>query len=270
MCYKTLLVHLDDSERCAVRRAFALDLAERFDAHLIGFYLPHTAWPARAPAADSRTPEERCELARTQFLEAAARAGRSVEWRAPWPCDAVVATLHARHADLLVLGQNENGDRGLQASERFVTHLVMTAARPAIVVPQAGDFPAPGQNVLIAWDGSREAARAASDALPLLRRANAVSIEMIVPHRESARMRAEEELLDAAAWLDLHGIYASFHESAARGFETGAAILSRASDVHADLIVAGAYAHARIEERVLGGVTRTLLESMTVPVLLSH
>ena len=270
MCYKTLLVHLDDSARREVRLALALALAERFDAHLIGLYLP---MPHSRTPAESGTPERepRRELAQAQFLDAGARAGRIVEWRAPQPGDAGTATLHARHADLLVLGQHERGNATAEAAGDFVTDLVMTAARPAIVVPHSGAFPSLAQNILIAWDGSREAARAASDALPLLRRASYVSIELVAPRRGTKHLRAEEEAMDAAAWLDLHGVSASFHESAGDpGVETGAALLSRASDLRADLIVAGAYAHSRMRERVLGGVTRTLLEAMTVPVLMSH
>jgi nucleotide-binding universal stress UspA family protein len=272
MCYKTLLVHLDDSQRCEVRLALALDLAERFDAHLVGLYLPHSAPHSHIHAhADTSPPEERLELARMRFLGAGARAGRAVEWRAPQPSDIDIAALHARHADLLVLGQHDREDPAAQTANEFVTDLVMTAARPAIVVPHSGAFPEFAQNILIAWDGSREAARAVSDALPLLRRARCVSIEVVAARHGAKREHAEEETIVAAAWLDLHGVSASFHECP-RDAEvvTGAALLSRASDLHADLLVAGAYAHSRINERILGGVTRTLLEAMTIPVLMSH
>jgi nucleotide-binding universal stress UspA family protein len=272
MCYKTLLVHLDDSQRCAVRLALALDLACRFDAHLVGLYLPYSVPHSRAAAADEApAAEERRERAQAQFLDAGSRADRVVEWRVPQPCDAATATLHARHADLLVLGQPDLDDPDAESARDFLTDLVMTAARPVVMVPHSGAWTAFAQNILIAWDGSREAARAVSDALPLLRRAECVSIEVIAGRHGAQRVRAEEEAIEAAAWLDLHGVNASFHESArAAGVATGAALLSRASDLHADLMVAGAYAHSRIHERVLGGVTRTLLEAMTIPVLMSH
>jgi nucleotide-binding universal stress UspA family protein len=265
MSYKTLLVHLDDLDRCAARLALALDLAGRFDAHLVGLYLPV------AHARDAAAAAASCERVQAQFLAAGERAGRPVEWRAPQPCDAATATLHARHADLLVLGQHdaENPASGMQ--ESFVADLVMTASRPAIVVPHAGAFTEFAQNVLIAWDGSREAARAASDALPLLQGARCVSIEMVAGRHGVSHAAVEEEMLQATAWLELHGVQASFHESVREsGEQTGTALLSRACDLHADLIVAGAYAHSRVEERVLGGVTRTLLEAMTAPLLLSH
>ncbi|CAB3799011.1 hypothetical protein LMG28688_04867 [Paraburkholderia caffeinitolerans] len=270
MGYKTLLVHLDDSARREARLALALDLAGRFDAHLIGLYLPMPH--PRTPAAGSAPAlEQRREQAQAAFLDAGARASCMVEWRAPQPGDTATAVLHARHADLLVLGQRERDDLAIDLSSDFLTDLLMTAARPAIVVPHSGSFPTVAQNILISWDGGREAARAASDALPLLRRANCVSIEVVAARHGTKRMRAEEEAADAAAWLDLHDVSASFHESARDpGVRTGTALLSRASDLHADLIVAGAYAHSRIHERVLGSVTRNLLETMTVPVLMSH
>ncbi|MEX3693458.1 universal stress protein [Paraburkholderia sp. BR14263] len=268
MCYKSLLVHLDDSERCAVRLALSLDLAERSDAHLTGLYWSHAY---RDTSAGVPTPEARLARTHERFLLAAEHAGRVVEWRAPQPCDPAIATMHARHADLLVLGQPEDAVWFAQSAGGFVADLLMTAGRPAVVVPHSGAFPEFAQNILVAWDGSREAARAVSDALPLLQRAQSVSIEVVSSHRGAQRARAENEAIDAAAWLDLHGVQASFHESANDpAVLTGAALLSRASDLHADLIVAGAYAHSRAHESVLGGVTRTLLQAMTVPVLMSH
>jgi nucleotide-binding universal stress UspA family protein len=264
MCYKSLLVHLDDSEGCGVRLALALELAERFDAHLAGLYLPHAH--AHGPGRESTQEEQR-----EQFLRAGERAGRIVEWRAPQPDDRATATLHARHADLLVLGQHAAADRAVSAADSFVADLVMTAGRPAIVVPHVHFRTELAQNILIAWDGSREAARAISDALPLLQRARCVSIEVVAARNHIKPAHTENEAIDVAAWLDLHGVQASFHECARDpGVPTGAALLSRASDLHADLMVTGAYAHTRAHEYVLGGVTNTLLESMTVPVLMSH
>ncbi|MBB3261898.1 nucleotide-binding universal stress UspA family protein [Paraburkholderia bannensis] len=268
MSYKSLLVHLDDTDRCTVRVALALDLAERFDAHLVGLYLPLSR--VSGPD-DARAAEQRRANAHASFLCAAERAARIVEWRAPEPADLSVATLHARHADLLVLGQHDPQNRLITVAANFVTDLLMTTARPAVIVPYAGAFASFGQNVLIAWDGSREAARAASDALPLLTHAQFVSLAVVTPPRSPDLARATSAAIDAAGWLERHGISASFHESVCEHhFEAGATLLSRASDVNADLLVAGAWAHSNLHERVLGGVTRTLLESMTLPVLMSH
>ncbi len=268
MSYKSLLVHLDDTDRCAVRVALALDLAERFDAHLVGLYLPLSRV---SDTDDAHAAEQRRANAHTGFLGAAERAARIVEWRAPEPADLPVATLHARHADLLVLGQDDPQNRAINGAAHFVTDLLMTCARPAVIVPYAGAFASFGQNVLIAWDGSREAARAASDALPFLARAQYVSLAVVAPPRSPDLARATSAAIDAAGWLERHGVSASFHESVCEHrFEAGATLLSRASDINADLLVAGAWAHSNLHERMLGGVTRTLLESMTLPVFMSH
>ncbi|MBB3262102.1 nucleotide-binding universal stress UspA family protein [Paraburkholderia bannensis] len=251
-----------------MRVALALDLADRFDAHLVGLYLPflHIGSPDEARAA-----EQRRATAHASFLCAAERAGRIVEWRAPERADLPGAVLHARHADLLVLGQYDAQDRSVNVAGNFVTDLLMMSGRPAVIVPYVGAFSSFAQNILIAWDGSREAARATSDALPLLVRAQYVTIAVIAPPRSADLAHATNAAIDAAGWLDRHGVSASFHESVCEhGFETGVTLLSRASDVSADLLVTGAWAHSHLRERVLGGVTRTLLESMTLPVLMSH
>lgn len=268
MDYKSLLVHLDDTERCAVRVALALDLADRFNAHLVGLYLPFS----RIGGPDeTRASEQRRATAHASFLCAAERVGRIVEWRAPERADLPGATLHARHADLLVLGQHDAQGRSVNVTGDFVTDLLMTCGRPAVIVPYTGAFSSFAQNILIAWDGSREAARATSDALPLLVRAQYVSIAVVAPPRSADLTRATNAAIDAAGWLDRHGVSASFHESVCEHhFEAGVTLLSRASDVGADLLVTGAWAHSHLRERVLGGVTRTLLESMSLPVLMSH
>jgi nucleotide-binding universal stress UspA family protein len=277
MSYKTLLVHIDDSRRSATRIALSLELAQRWDAHLIGLYVvcqdlfrpifrqDRTLSFAQIEAQEA----DRRDTAHSAFLAAAARAGRSAEWRAPPGPALDVAMLHARHADLLVLGQHDPNDPASFVAPHFVGDLVLGAGRPALVLPYAGEVPTPGENVLIAWDGSREAARAAADALPLLRHARHVGIE-IVRHHGQPQTDAPEGI-DVAAWLDAHGVAASFSTTPHHtGVGAGATLLNRASDLHADLLVMGAYGHARARERVFGGVTRTMLESMTVPVLMSH
>ncbi|MFC0397303.1 universal stress protein [Paraburkholderia rhizosphaerae] len=288
MSYKTLLVHLDDSRPCSARTAVALDLARRFDAHVIGLYivcqellhpLCRTDESLR-PAALEAQHEERQQRARSAFLDAAQRAGCSAEWRAP-PGPAVeTATLHARHADLSVLGQTDPKDPATYIARHFVEDLLMTSGRPALVIPYAGKVETLGDNVIVAWDASLEAARALSDSLPLIRRARFVTVEEIVRHRDARDERDEvyeasdthaPHAIDVSSFLERHHIRASFSTTPrVAGVSAGATLLNRVSDLHADLLVMGAYGHSRAQERVLGGATRTILESMTVPVLMSH
>ncbi|MBR8343518.1 universal stress protein [Burkholderia ambifaria] len=277
MSYKTLLVHLDDSDRCRARVNLALELAGRWNAHLIGLYAvcQDLFEPLRRPdeplklAVYERLCEQRRKDAEERFLMAAERAGRSVEWQAPAGDVTGTAILHARHADLLVLGQENPDDRMTFVARHFVEDVVMGSGRPAIVVPYAGDVRTLGENVLIGWDGGREAARATADALPLLTRARFVHVETVTRgHPDPDETPAG---VDVAAYLERHGIRASFSTTPReRSVSVGAMLLNRVTDVHADLLVMGLYSHARMHERVLGGATRTILETMTVPVLLSH
>ncbi|WAS55813.1 universal stress protein [Burkholderia ambifaria] len=277
MSYKTLLVHLDDSDRCRARVNLALELAGRWNAHLIGLYAvcQDLFEPLRRPdeplklAVYERLCEQRRKDAEERFLMAAERAGRSVEWQAPAGDVTGTAILHARHADLLVLGQENPDDRMTFVARHFVEDVVMGSGRPAIVVPYVGDVRTLGENVLIGWDGGREAARATADALPLLTRARFVHVETVTRgHPDPDETPAG---VDVAAYLERHGIRASFSTTPReRSVSVGATLLNRVTDVHADLLVMGLYSHARMHERVLGGATRTILEGMTVPVLLSH
>ncbi|WP_233805285.1 universal stress protein [Paraburkholderia sp. HP33-1] len=275
MSYKTLLVHIDDSRRSDTRVAVALDLAQRWDAHLIGLYVvskdlarPLFGLDDHFAAKLTAQADVRRQTAREAFLTAAGRAGRAAEWRAPAGPPVDITTLHARHADLLVLGQPDPLDAAAYVDEHFIGDVVLGAGRPALVIPRAGAVPTLGENVLIAWDGSREASRAIADALPLLQHARFVGIDVV---RSTDAGNTAPGAIDVAAWLAAHGIRASFSTTSRHGIVgTGATLLNRVSDLHADLLVLGAYGHSRVRERVWGGVTRTMLESMTVPVLMGH
>jgi len=275
MSYRTLLVHLDDSAHSDARVEFALELAERYDAHLIGLYV--VCQDMFGPLFKGRDrvrfaiveaqARQRCERAQARFLAAGQRAGRALEWRAPAGPAVEAATLHARHADLVIVGQHNPDDPASYIARHFPDDVLMACGRPVIVMPYAGHVRSFADNVLIAWDGSREAARALADALPLLRHARFVTVTVVSrPHGKD-----QQQGIDVAAFLQRHGIEASFATlPRLAGVSTGKMLLDRLSDLHVNLLVMGAYGHRRIEERVLGGVTRTMLETMTVPVLMSH
>jgi nucleotide-binding universal stress UspA family protein len=272
---KTLLVHLDDSAHSAARLDYALAVAARHDAHLIGLYevseeltgplFRHgeDIWSAGLNAQRV----DNMKRAQARFLAASGRAGLSTEWRAPDGPPVETAILHARHADLVILGQDDPEDASAYVARQFVGDVVMGSGRPAIVLPYAGPVRPQMENVMIAWDGGRECARAVTDALPLIRRASFVTVMTVQRHPHAG----EPAGIDVAAWLARHGIEASFAAAPRMpGAHTGAMLLNMLADRHIDLLVMGAYGHARAQERVFGGVTRTMLESMTVPVLMSH
>jgi len=275
MTYKTILVHIDDSRYSEARTAFSLDLALKHDAHVIGLYivcqnlfrplLKHDVGLnlAKLEALGA----EQMQRAREQFTAAAQRAGCPFEWRAPAGPAVEATVLHARHADLVVLGQQDPDDKMSFIARDFVEDVVMNSGRPVLVLPYAGLTPSFGRNVMVAWDGGRESARALADALPVLKHASFITVCVVEKHSDREALAG----FDVSGYLERHRIRAAFASiPRVSGSSTGATLLNRLTDTHADLLVMGAYGHTRATEHALGGVTRTLLETMTVPVLMSH
>jgi nucleotide-binding universal stress UspA family protein len=280
MSYKTILVHLDKGERTAERLELAFDLAESFDSHVVGLFALNAARiPSYALAeagrvildAEARQRAEAARAAERAFRAAASRRGRvNAEWRDPNVDANYAVQLSARYADLVLAGQCEPGSgNGSGVSPEFAEELVLSAGRPVLLVPYAGRFPKVGRNVLVAWNAGREAARAVTDALPLLVRASSVHVMSFNPEKGDAD-HGELPGADIAQYLVRHGVKVVVHRQDNAEVDVGNQLLSRAADLGADLIVMGAYGHARMRELVLGGVTRTLFETMTVPVLMSH
>lgn len=277
MNYKTILVHLDAGKRVGERLAIAKRLAEAFDAQLTGLFalsaprIPSYALAEAGPVvieAEARYRTEASRAIQQAFEAATAGLARSAEFRSTMR-DALVATqLSARYADLVVAGQPEP-EAGAGLADDFAEELVLSAGRPVLFVPYAGTFPEVGRRVLIAWNAGREAARAVTDALPILARASIVQVVAFDPGKGGAD-HGDIPGADIALTLARHGVKVSVAQQQSDDVDVGNQILSRAADMQADLIVMGAYGHSRLRELVLGGVTRTLLDTMTVPVLMSH
>jgi nucleotide-binding universal stress UspA family protein len=207
--------------------------------------------------------------AEQRFRTSASSAGLArVEWRAPAGPLAAAAVEHGRCADLFVLGQRNPDDAASFADELIFTTLLGTG-RPVLIVPHIGVRAMPGQNVLVAWDCGREAARAVADALPLLVRAKQVGV-VTYTSDDDASANAALSTLRLRDWLQDHGIAARVNGYEPAAGAIGESLLSLAADRGSDLIVMGGYGHTRLREFVLGGVTQTILASMTVPVLMSH
>jgi nucleotide-binding universal stress UspA family protein len=241
MTYRSLLVHLDDSERCTARLDLAIGLARQFEAHLVGL-APTGRLPWSGTNGAGLLGAEVVNLALAQLHQRAenraqrfrerCRLGalKSLEVVVDEADDAASTVHHGHCSDLIVIGQADPAAPDPANARSTVEQVVLHSARPTLIVPWTGSLSRMGHTVLVAWDDSREAARALADALPLLCQAREVATEL----------------------------------------DVGNALLSHAADLGADLIVMGAYGHARWTERVLGGATRTLLATMTVPVLMSH
>jgi nucleotide-binding universal stress UspA family protein len=280
MDYKTILVHLDASPRCAERREVAVRLALQFEAHLTGLYaanlreLPPNVRVDGAPLITDewrRLHRERASRAATQFREHTACAGLdSSETRIVERDPVTAVTLHARYADLVVIGQSdpdeEHGVLGVPPD--LAERVVESVPRPALVIPYIGDFPVIGQRILVGWDTSRSAARAIADALPLLKRAANVTVLVINP--ESAGDHGELPGADISLYLARHGVKVEAMENHTRDVEPGTWIVSRAFDLGADLIVMGGFGHLRLRELVFGSVTRSVLGQTPLPVLIEN
>lgn len=280
MVYRSLLVHLDDDERCGLRLELSFGLARRFESHLVGLSatgMPPLAAYAGLGALDAGT----IELAETSLREQAqARADRFLERcrQAGLPsCEAVVdpddaadsLVRHGHCSDLVIVSQVDDDAPGRFAAHDRLGRVVLQGARPTLMVPVAGRFDTVGERVLVAWDDSREAARALADALPVLSRATDVQVLQVGRASDGTAESARVRLEALRRWMAWHGVEARVAVELTE-IEIGELLLSRASDMGADLIVMGAYGHSRWTERVFGGTTRTLLARMTVPVLMSH
>ena len=278
MPYKTILVHVDNGPRAPVRIGVACRLARRFDAHLIGLHaltvvkLPGYARVAVEGGAQlgeyqAKLAAEAAREAKQVFERGVSAAGLTKsEWRESRIDAAEAVPVHARYADVVVIGQPNRADAsGVEPD--FAERLLLSAGRPILLVPYAGDFTDIGKRALVAWNASREAARAVTDSIPLLREAQGVHVVAFNP---DAAAHGEVPGADIGLYLARHGIKVNVSQQTAEDVDVGNQLLSRAADLDADLIVMGGYGHSRLKELVLGGVTRTILESMTVPVLMSH
>ena len=281
----TILVHLDHSERCAARVELAARVAREHGSHLVGL-VPTGLQDGTAPADERLMCDAEPIAGHADSLrlraEAIAHVFRDLV-RGSEPLsydvrlvdgesvDAVIR--HGRAGDLLIVGQVDHArvdhDKTADTLARDLPEQVMMhAGRPVLIVPCAGRFRDLGKNVLVAWDGTREAAMALHDALPLL---DGTSRVALVSLRKEGEAEDSGDLCvpQTIAWLLRHGIEAKAAQYPTTiGFAD--TLLSCAATMSADLMVMGGYGHTRLRELVLGGVTREVLARMNVPVLMSH
>ena len=275
MSYSSLMVHLDLYQPNEARLHVAGDLAEQFNARLIGIAScqPQPSVYAHGAFAHGLVEKIRAEVEGTlssleqRFKAAFQNRVKDIEWRTAFAPPVDFVAREARSADLVITGTNHGGAFidpmwGLDPSE-----LVMKLGRPMIVVPPEADR-LKVSSVLVAWKDTREARRAVVDALPLLQKAKSVTVVEIVESDEN-QAAAVARVSDVAAWLGRHQVDARHIVPASRG-DAIEQLASHASEIGADVIVAGAYGHARLREWVFGGVTNNLITSATRCTLLSH
>lgn len=271
-----ILVHLDATARSAARLEVACALAKADGAAVTALYavtpavleLPYVpeAGPSVATALADMD-EQRRTTARAAFDRMRATAGESLRWAEVGDGAMIdVFSRQALFADLLVLGQHDPSEpAGLPGD--FPEAVMALSGKAALVLPYAQAPATVGQAAAIAWKPTRESARAVAAALPLLQRARRVHVLSWTGGEDDV----QGDRLDLDGYLKLRGIEPTWHrEGGGEPGHLGELLLSRACDLGADLLVMGCYGHSRAREWVLGGTSRTVLRSMTVPVLMAH
>ncbi|MDC8756763.1 universal stress protein [Janthinobacterium fluminis] len=279
MAYKTILVHADQSKHAPERIRVAAALAVAEGAHLVGAALSGISGAIyQADAVDLtgailagriNTEMDHARTALAQFESLAKAAGvNTYESRLLNDDPQGGLSLQARYSDLVVLSQCDLDEGRTRIIPDLPEYVVLNSARPVLIVPYAGHFPSVGKRALVAWDGSMESTRALTNALPLLRRADNVALALFNPSKRQG-VHGELPGADIALVLARHGVKVEVLPQHT-DIDVGNALLSLASDQDSDLIVMGGYGHSRFREMLLGGVTKTVLQTMTVPVLMSH
>lgn len=275
MSLKDILVYVDGSRETTSTLAAACALARDHDAHLTGLAvdrppeIPGYASIEIPPSALEIIQAQRretAEKAREVFEKAVAAAG--ITSRSRWslakgmPLESL--SLRTRYTDVVVVSQS-NPEREDGSGDDMVDDLILICGRPVLVIPYIGAPERIGKKVLVAWNASREAARAVADAMPILEAADSVEVIAVEPNGLGDAPGA-----DIAEHLARHGVNATANKTTGLDIDVGDVLLNHIADSGADLMVMGAYGHSRMRELVLGGATRHLLQHMTVPVLLSH
>ena len=256
---------------------FAISMAERCEAHVLGLAFAYE--PVIPGAVMGGIPPEFIEAQRAEahgkakaavarFEERARRAGISYEHRilsASLSAAADQLGRLSRRFDLVVGGQPEREET---VPEEIVDEgALFESGRPVIFVPFIHRAGVKLDRVMVCWDGGRAATRAVADSLPLLKKAKQVEVVIIATGRAKSD---EVPGADLGQHLARHGLKVDVKRITSPDIDVASTILSYAADASADMIVMGGYGHSRLREFVLGGATRGILESMTVPVLMSH
>ena len=268
MNLKDLLVHIDLSATCSTRLATAIQLAQQQQAKLTGLYAipPHRA-------SDFEQPYKLAEQAKRQFLQTVEQAGLESEWlcvdTSRNNLDLVQSiNLYAHYRDMLIVSQEDPDAEKQSTPGDLAEKAVLGAGRPVLVVPYASDSRTIGKRVMLVWRGGPESSRAMHDSMPLLRAAESVHVVSIQGYGGDEAY--ESHNADICSHLRRYEINAIGEKHVTAGLSIGDLLLNRCADEGIDLMVIGAFSQFRRGNQILGDVGRYLLQSMTVPVLMSH
>ncbi|MDQ1833549.1 universal stress protein [Massilia scottii] len=274
MSLKTIVVHIDQTQRCSTQIKLAAQLAIEYEAHLIGvaptgwsplLVLPGVSAPMLPVATvDTLPARTRCESALAAFesqvrlLDVASVETRLVEEEV-----GLALATHGYCSDLIIVGQASGADTWPGARSDFPEWVMLNGPVPVLVVPARGEFASVGTRVVVAWNGSSEARRAIGSALPVLRKADKVHLLIINTGSNIV------DGTDMGLYLERHGVNVEVDvDTSSR--DAGQALIAASAYCGADLLVMGAYGRARLREMLMGGASRTILASMQLPVWMAH
>ena len=274
--YSTLMVYLDPFADNARLLQITADLAERFNASVLGVSAGRLVGvgydvggvPGGVIDVGRGELDEALEATREAALAILQKPGRDVEWRSiviAGPLEAAVIR-ETRSADLVLAAANYRESLAHGTPYLNTGDLVMQAGRPVLIIPPA-TVELKAHNVLVGWKDNREARRAVADALPLLQKAQRVLVVQIAGKKDM--QQAGQSVADVVRWLQRHEVPAEGMTVPEHG-RNGPQLDSVAGTEGIDLIVAGAYGHSRFREWALGGVTRNLLLYGDLCALVSH
>jgi nucleotide-binding universal stress UspA family protein len=274
---KDIVVNLTGAAPQDFAADYAISLAKLFDAHVagVGFIyepvIPGTVLggiPTDLIEAQREENTKAAKAATSRFEAAAGRAGLSAEVRIIDASVAGAADLFgriARRFDLAVVGQARPKEGA--SEELLIEGALFESGRPVVVVPYVQTKAVTLERVLVCWDGSRPATRAIADALPFLQRAKAIDIVAVSGERGKGGELAGTNM---ARHLARHSLDVTLKRVSSGDVDVPSAIRAQVAETGADFMVMGGYGHSRLREFILGGVTRTILTSSTIPVLMSH
>jgi len=274
-----IAIYLNNDKACAQRIDVGLQLAKEHNATVVGVYpqdgvAGHYYDESIVPMEIRRMLLGRRDQSRESvqklFMEKVEASGVKAEWRTPRGEADEALALHARYCDLLIMSKAEEVDSVAAIVPNLPESVVMAAGRPVLMIPGGHPVTSIGRRVLYCWDQRREAARAFTDAAPFMKRCEELIVLEVDRDEDLFRDRdlRDSDMGDYCTSLGFPKPKHMLRRS--DGVGVGNIILNTASDAGSDLIVMGAYGHSRMRQWVMGGASRTLLSSMTVPVLLAH
>lgn len=268
---KDLLVSVDDSENCSYRLAVVQNLASRFDSHVTGIHVSRimsdldlydvVTNELTIKNLQSQLANER-DTVTDQFYRSLSLGTGKTSFFSEQSNDKYLQL--AKINDLIVISQPTPEQR---KHMDFVSQLIMRSGRPILLLPYTNGNDEIGSSVMVAWDDSREACRAVHDALPLLKAAKTVHVVSV---SEPSKLENTTPSATISEHLARHDVNVITHDVVKNDIPVAESLLSLTADYNIDLLVMGGYGHSRMREFVFGGVTKTILGSMTVPVLMAH